>query len=127
MHLDGAEALVKECPESSWSKIAHEAIYLSGYGFECVLKAAILSRIPPKKHEETVGTFRTEVKHNLDRLRKVLSDHGLDLPHAQVVQLRSVRSEWTPEMRYVASSRSAEDAAFVHRSATGFYRWAERG
>lgn len=126
MHLEAADAVVKQCPAESWSVLAHEAVYLSGYVVECAFKALVLSRTPPKKHAEVVEGFRTEVKHNLDKLRHILSLKGVDLPAAQRPGFVLVRSEWAAEMRYEAQPRDRQDAAEVRDAARSLYQWADR-
>ena len=126
MHLEASAELLKVCPKKTWSKLAHEVIYLSGYVVECVLKAAILSATPPRKQAEMVLRFRIDLKHNLDRLKKVLVEGGCVMPAQQTYQFRQVLTEWNSEMRYEPISRAFEDADNVHRSCVGFYSWAER-
>lgn len=126
MHLEGADAIVRECPGKSWSVLAHEAIYLSGYVVECALKALVVSLTPPRRHAELVEELRMEVKHNLDKLRHLLSQRGVELPAVQRPRFVLVRSVWSSEMRYEPLPRDREDAAAVRDAARGLYLWADR-
>jgi hypothetical protein len=126
MHLEGATTIVKQCPSKSWSFLAHEATYLSGYVVECSFKALILNRTPPKKHAEVVEEFRLEVKHNLDKLRHLLSLKGVDLPATYRPMFVLVRSQWSAQMRYQPHQRDRKDATDVRDAAMGLYQWLDR-
>lgn len=124
--MDGGAAVLARCPVDSWSVLAHEVIYLCGYVVECSFKALILTRTPPRKHGEQVEEFRTEVKHNLDKLRHLLSLKGVELPPSHRPRFVLVRSEWNSEMRYDPQRRGREDAAAVWDAARHLHEWADR-
>lgn len=113
-HLDAARALLDRCPEKGLSTRGHEVVYLSGYVVECSLKALLLTQYPRKKHPELVEWFKTEVKHNLERLRAELIDKGVNFPKGQTADLKLVHSRWYSEMRYdVRGWRSRRSRAGV--------------
>lgn len=76
MHRAAARHILEDCPEKSFSILATEVIYLSGYILECSLKALVLSNTPLKQHDKMIERFKTEIKHDLEKLRFVLHEKG---------------------------------------------------
>jgi hypothetical protein len=57
------------------------AIYLAGYGVECILKALILVVVPARKRSDVLATFRGQRAHNFDWLRyQYLQNGGAQFP-----------------------------------------------
>jgi hypothetical protein len=52
------------------------AVYLAGYGIECILKALILSAVPRERELDILRRFRGSWGHDLDRLRQWYVDEG---------------------------------------------------
>ena len=127
VHREGAEVLLKSCPERGRSVLAHEVIYLSGYVVECALKALLLNCSPKAKHPEKVEWLKAELKHYLEKLKHELSKKGVELPDEQKENLKRVRSPWSPEMRYQTRLWSTEEATRVFVAAEGIFDWVNRG
>jgi hypothetical protein len=126
VHRDAARRLLEQCPANAWSFLGHEVIYLGGYVVECSLKAVVVSKSPPSRHEDLLVDFKTEVKHNLDSLRVRLSRKRIELPKAELRALSAVRSLWDVEMRYDAIRRKRSDAEGFLQQAEIIYSWAGR-
>jgi hypothetical protein len=122
-HWEAAKVLYSQCPPTSVTRLATEAVYLGGYVVECLLKALILSNTPLKGHEEMVARLKKEAGHNLDLLRDLLNEEsGMKFPSRQIENLRRV-SGWRSEMRYVPKSTEAADAKDFLKAVAGLRAW----
>ena len=126
-HLEAARELLDECPENAASLLGHDVVYLAGYVVECGLKALLLSQYPRREHEEVVEWFRTDVKHNLERLREELTKKGVNFPRDQLENLRQVHRRWWSEMRYDAQQWKREDVERLFQATEAIYKWVRGG
>src|SRR6266568_5550173 len=116
-HLDAAKSLLGACPEKGLSIRGHDVVYLAGYVVECSLKALFLMRYPRKKHQELVEWFKTDLKHNLERLMVELTRKGVNVPKDRYENLKRVRTNWFSEMRYNVRPWGRDEAERVFRAA----------
>ena len=102
--LEDGQILVAERPPA--------AIYLAGYAVECVLKALILSYVPPGQHAAFVhAEFRGAAAHDIGWLRQRLRRlHAASFP-AEVIDDLVLVSTWSTELRYTPGKGDVDEAA----------------
>ena len=105
MHRAAARIVLDECPPKAYSILATEVIYLSGYVLECSLKALVLSNTPLKQHEKMIERFKADIKHDLEKLRLLLHEKGIEITKKNLTHFRQVFRIWNSEMRYEAKPR----------------------
>jgi hypothetical protein len=127
MHLEAAKELLDKCPKTKIWEMPTEVIYLSGYIVECTLKALLLSYTPPKHHKEMLVVFKTELKHDLERITARLQSRGLTLPLEHDKNVKFVRGRWMSDMRYEPIKRDRLTAFAVFSASKKFYLWANGG
>lgn len=123
-HLDAARALLGCCPERASHVRGHDVVYLGGYAVECSLKALLLSRYPSSRHDDRMRWFRSEIKHDLERVKAELRSKKVTMPAGQAANFVLVRSKWSSEMRYETRRWSWDDADRVFRAAEALSGWA---
>lgn len=122
-HLDAATELLATCPEKATSTRGHEVVYLSGYVVECSLKALVLSRYPESKHEETIGRFKSEFKHDLEKLKRELGKKKVEFPKKRNEDFNRIRPVWSSEMRYDVRAWHRDETERLFRAAEAIYNW----
>ena len=127
MHLEAARLLLESCDQKASTVLATEVMYLSGYVVECVLKAVLLSNIPKSKHGAMIERFKTEIKHNLEKLKDAVAKKKIEMPRDKKEAFRRVCGVWSSEMRYDAVNRLRENAELVAQAAGEVFRWANPG
>jgi HEPN domain-containing protein len=101
------------------------AVYLAGYGVECILKALILESSAPAESRAMLGSFRGRAAHNLEWLRaQYRRAKGAPFP-LEVTRSFTLVLGWTTEMRYKPGSMSAEDAETFLSAAAEIIKWAQ--
>ncbi len=122
-HIDAARQLLAACPERTSSTRGHDVVYLSGYVIECSLKALLLSCYPEAKHEELIGRFKSDIKHDLEKVKYELSKKKVELPQEHKDHLKWVRQKWSSEMRYGIRAWTRDEAERVFLAAEAIYEW----
>jgi len=101
------------------------AIYLAGYGVECLLKALVLSVVPAGDRHDMVANFRGTRAHHYDWLKaRYFENGGAPFP-SEISKALALVNTWDTEWRYrsgLASRREAED--FL-RAAEAIIMWAD--
>lgn len=101
------------------------AIYLAGYGVECLLKALVLSVIPVSQQREVVAEFRGARGHNFDWLKtRYLENGGAQFP-AEISKAFSLVNTWGAEWRYHSGTVSSKDAELFLLDAERIIMWAD--
>jgi len=101
------------------------AVYLAGYGVECILKALILAAVPSSREEGILQDFRGSRAHDFESLRKLLSDRSGAALTRYVVRHFAHVNTWSTEMRYSPGTvRHREAKAFLD-SARAILTWAD--
>lgn len=102
------------------------AIYLAGYGVECLLKALVLSVVPASKRGETVADFRGARAHDFDWLKaRYFQNGGTPFP-SEVSKAFALVNTWDTEWRYRSGMASRRDAEAFLRAAEQIIMWADR-
>jgi hypothetical protein len=101
------------------------AIYLAGYGVECILKALVLNSTPETKQLEMISSFRGRTGHDFGWLRnEYVNRTGLSIPGSISRLLMRVNS-WAVDLRYQPGNlKNAEVDLFVN-AANEVIRWAD--
>lgn len=102
------------------------AVYLAGYGVECILKALLVAAVPPDLQAELVGTFRGAKAHDLRWLRSqyLLGSGRRTLPREVAGQFALVTS-WSTDLRYSPAELRRPDAVTFLAAADAILRWAD--
>ena len=126
MHLEAGRLLLNGGRDAATTG-NQLAIYHAGYAVECALKARYL-RTQKESHQGRViaEVFKKRVKHDLDELKRMLSEEDVFLTAQAKRGLRIVKSRWSIEMRYRSVLVDYPDALAVFRAAEVIARWAEK-
>lgn len=80
------------------------AVYLGGYGVECMLKALLLSAVSTSKEREIVETFRGRQGHDYNWLLKAYRRQKSPQVPADMMRHFSRVNSWSVDMRYEAGN-----------------------
>jgi hypothetical protein len=101
------------------------AIYLAGYSVECMLKALILSTVPPGSRAQMLASFRGTKAHDYDWLKaRYFENGGPPFPSA-VSKNFSLVDTWTTDLRYKAGTTKRGDAESFLKAAREIIDWAD--
>lgn len=101
------------------------AVYLAGYGVECILKALILAATPVAGRGDVLKSFRGQRAHEFDWLRtKYLAAGGTRFP-SDVARDFALVNDWSTDLRYSPGTVRAADAEGFLRAAVAIIRWAD--
>ncbi len=101
------------------------AVYLAGYGIECMLKALILNVLPDARQGEMLREFRGGQAHDYHWLRKKhLQNGGTQIPNDLKHGFTLVYA-WSTELRYVPKTIKDTEADAFLRIAQDFFHWAD--
>lgn len=99
------------------------AIYLAGFSVDCMLKALILSTVPPDERSLMLASFRGDRAHDYDRLKAKYFDSG-GCPFPSVVsKYLSLIDTWATDLRYEPVTTKQEDAASFLKAAREIVTW----
>jgi hypothetical protein len=101
------------------------AVYLAGYGVECILKALILSALKTGSRPGMLNEFRGSRAHDFSWLRRQYFENGGPPLPKKIAKLFSLVSTWTTTLRYMAGTMPYSDAAAFMNSATEILGWAD--
>ena len=100
------------------------AIYLAGYGVECMLKSLIISVVPAARRGDLVATFRGQRAHNYDWLRyQYLQNGGAQFP-PDIAKAFALVNTWDTELRYETREATPREAEGFLSSAKRIIQWA---
>jgi len=100
------------------------AVYLAGYGVECMLKALLLALLKGRRQRAMLDSFRGRKAHDFVWLKAEFQKLGHSIPSEVSRQLVRV-SSWSTDMRYVPGTiRKREAQAFLD-AAAAVIAWAD--
>ena len=100
------------------------AIYLAGYGVECILKALILNDTNPVDQGRVLQLFRGNKAHDFNWLKDLyLRSGGAQIPANMAIELSRV-SSWSTAMRYVPRTYGINEIISFIRSVDAIMAWA---
>jgi HEPN domain-containing protein len=101
------------------------AVYLAGYGVECILKALILSVVAPKNVGAILGSFKGHRAHDYEWLRSVYRQNGgASLPR-ETNRCFTLVDIWSTEIRYYPGTVKERDADRFITAAWALLEWAD--
>ncbi len=101
------------------------AVYLAGYGIECILKALVLMAVPPGSRTDTMKSFRGGKAHDYEWLRSLyLTSGGARFP-SHITQHFTLVNDWSIDLRYTPRSVRADEAEAFVAAAVAIIRWAD--
>jgi hypothetical protein len=101
------------------------AVYLAGYGIECILKALALMAVPANKRSEMLRSFRRSKAHDYEWIRSIyLISGGARFP-PEINRHFTLVNDWSTDLRYSARLIKVADAEAFLRSAVAIIEWAD--
>ncbi len=101
------------------------AVYLAGYGIECILKALVLMGVPARARPDTLKSFRGSKAHEYEWLRSLyLTNGGARFPR-EITQHFTLVNDWSTDLRYTPRSVRAEEAEAFLAAAVAIIRWSD--
>ena len=101
------------------------AVYLAGYGVECMLKALVLSVVPLARTTAVLESFRGRRAHDYNWL---LSQYrligGADTPR-EVTRAFTLVEGWSTDLRYVAGFKKERDARAFIKACKSIMSWVD--
>ena len=101
------------------------AVYLAGYGVECILKALIIAAAPQGRREEVLASFRGAKAHDYGWLRTQYRDLGGPSFPGHVREYFVYVSTWTTDFRYRPGLIEQEDADDFLKATEAIILWAD--
>lgn len=102
------------------------AVYLAGYGIECILKALVLMGVPEGVRSETLKSFRGSKAHEFEWLRsRYLTNGGARFPR-EITRHFTLVNDWSTDLRYSPRSVRADEADAFLAAAVEIIQWADR-
>ena len=101
------------------------AVYLAGYGVECIMKAMVLSALAPTARAEMLRSFRGARAHDYEWLRtQYLQNGGARFPR-EITAAFTLVSDWSTDIRYLPRTLKADEAEGFLTAAENIIRWAD--
>jgi HEPN domain-containing protein len=101
------------------------AVYLAGYGVECLLKALVVESVSRANRQIVLDLFRGGRAHDLEWLRvQYLQLGGPPIP-ASVMEHFTLVNTWSTDLRYRPGNVDSEEAEAFLKAAAEFMRWAD--
>jgi HEPN domain-containing protein len=101
------------------------AVYLAGYGVECMLKTLILMAVSPADRVATLHLFRGGRAHDFEWLRGVYMTNGGGRLSREITRHFTFVNDWSTDLRYSPRPIRADDAKAFMASAAAIIRWAD--
>jgi HEPN domain-containing protein len=101
------------------------AIYLAGYGVECLLKALVLSVVANNERQSMVSNFRGQRAHNFDWLRARYFENGGATFPPEITRQFVMVNTWDTEWRYRSGTVPQRDAEDFLSAAERIIDWAD--
>jgi hypothetical protein len=86
------------------------AVYLAGYGIECILKALILSALAPAARKAMLNSFRGARAHDYEWLRTQYLENGGSRFPREITEAFTLVNDWSTDMRYLPRTLRADEA-----------------
>jgi hypothetical protein len=99
------------------------AVYLAGYGVECLLKCLILSACPSSRRADVMNTFRGSRAHDFGWLKSQYAQYWKGGVPAEIAQDFVRVATWSTDLRYVSSVIRYREAKVFLESAAKIIKW----
>jgi hypothetical protein len=101
------------------------AVYLAGYGIECILKALVLMAVPAKDRTTVLQSFRGGKAHEYDWLRTLYLENGGARFPPEVNRQFTLVNDWSTDLRYLPRQVRAPEAGSFLKAAEAIIQWAD--
>ena len=102
------------------------AVYLAGYGIECILKALILSVVSPGQLASVLNNFRGQRAHSYEWLREeYYNNKGARFPREVNQHFTFAARYWPSNLRYQPGTLNLGDAEDFIAAVIAIIAWAE--
>ena len=101
------------------------AVYLAGYGVECILKALIIDSVPAKNRDTIISSFRGARGHDFEWLKEQYQKAGGAGFPIQIQEYFTTIT-WTTDLRYQSGMMKQDDAEAFLAAAEAIINWADR-
>jgi HEPN domain-containing protein len=101
------------------------AVYLAGYGIECILKALVLMSVPAAARTEMLRSFRGREGHSLESLRSRYRMNGGARFPGEITEHFTLVNDWSTDLRYTPRSVRRSEAEVFLQAAAAIIRWAD--
>ncbi len=101
------------------------AVYLAGYGIECILKAMVLMVVAVGERRNMLMSFRGSKAHEYEWLRSVYLTHGGSRFPREVNQHFTLVNDWSTDLRYTPRSVRMDEAKAFLAAAVAIIQWAD--
>ena len=102
------------------------AVYLAGYGVECILKALLLSITPQAQESSVLALFRGGKAHDYNQLKVWYRERGGPAPPPSVNRAFVLAQEWSTDLRYSPAAWGRSDAEQFLHAVEAIMHWAGR-
>ena len=99
------------------------AVYMAGYGVECMLKAIVLAQAPPKPRAELLRSFRGRRAHDYDWLKTCYFKYGGVPFPKETMSAFDLLKDWNTDLRYLASILDKGEASVFMKAAGSIMKW----
>ena len=99
------------------------AVYMAGYGIECILKALILSVLAPAPRAEMLESFRGTKSHDYEWLRTRYFENGGPRYPGKIAEAFALVNGWSTEMRYLPGFIKTSEAEGFLAAAHNIIDW----
>jgi HEPN domain-containing protein len=101
------------------------AVYLAGYGVECILKALVLADLAPAARTAMLDSFRGARAHDYEWLRtQYLQNGGARFPR-EITKAFTLVNDWSTDLRYLPRTSRTEEAVGFLSAAERIIRWVD--
>lgn len=101
------------------------AVYLAGYGVECILKALVLAALGPAARTATLQSFRGARAHDFEWLRTQYFENGGSRFPREITADFTLVNDWSTDLRYSPRTLKADEAKEFLAAAHRIIRWAD--
>jgi hypothetical protein len=101
------------------------AVYLAGYGIECILKALLLSNLAAREREQMLGNFRGNWGHSYNWLREQCLAAGKVHFPMPINRAFLLVGDWSTDLRYMSGKMSDKNTDAFLDAAKTIIVWAD--
>ena len=101
------------------------AVYLAGYGIECILKSLALMAVPPPGRSGLLQSFRGARAHDYEWLRAQYFRNGGPRSPREINESFTLVNDWSIDLRYLPRTLRNEEAEGFLTAAGNIIRWAD--
>jgi len=101
------------------------AVYLAGYGVECILKALLLTAVPANQRATLLQSFRGAKAHEYDWLRSLYLEKGGARFPREINKHFTLVNDWSTDLRYLPRQVGTADAESLLKATEAIMQWAQ--